>query len=89
MVNGYSRKAVGCCVFGYYDGETMRLFEGRVEGTIAETPAPEGGLGFGWDRIFIPEGYSVRRSELSEEDYQRVYMQIRPFVELKSFLESL
>lgn len=84
LVKDKNRKATGKCVFGYYDGTTLELFEGVLPGSIAETPA--GDKGFGWDKIFIPDGYDVTRASLSEEDYQEVYMKIRPLVALKEFL---
>ncbi len=84
MINGRTRKATARCVFGYYDGETLKLFEGMLDGNIAETP--EGEKGYGWDKLFIPEGYTVTRAQLSEEDDQKTYLQIKPFAELKKFL---
>jgi inosine triphosphate pyrophosphatase len=87
MVNGKTRKATAKCVFGYYDGEVLKLFEGGLAGEIAEVPA--GDKGYGWDKIFIPEGYAVTRAELSEEDDQKTYLQIKPFAQLKEFLLSL
>lgn len=87
MVKGKSRKAIGKCVLGYYDGENIKLFEGALAGHITERPI--GDNGFGWDKIFIPEGYNVSRAELSEEDYQKVYLKIRPFAELKAFLLTI
>lgn len=86
MINGSSRKATARCVFGYYDGEVLELFEGSLDGQIAETPSGENG--YGWDRIFIPEGYEVTRASLSEEDDQKTYMQIKPFAKLKEFLSA-
>jgi len=86
MINGSSRKATARCVFGYYDGEVLELFEGSLDGQIAETPSGENG--YGWDRIFIPEGYEVTRASLSEEDDQKTYMQIKPFAKLKDFLST-
>lgn len=87
LLDGKERKAIGRCVFGYYDGENLELFEGVLEGEIAKQPAGENG--FGWDKIFIPQGYSVTRASLSEEDYRKVYLQIRPLEQLKKFLEGL
>ena len=84
LVDGRSRKATGRCVFGYYDGHESKMFEGKLEGEIATTPA--GKTGFGWDQIFIPDGYSCTRASLNEEEYQKVYLKIRPLVELKAFL---
>ncbi|HRH32803.1 MAG TPA: non-canonical purine NTP pyrophosphatase [bacterium] len=86
MVNGQSRKATARCVFGYYDGEHLELFEGKLNGEIALAPAGENG--FGWDRVFIPEGYSVTRAELNEEDNKKTYTQIKPFQKIKDFLTS-
>jgi inosine triphosphate pyrophosphatase len=87
MVNGKTRRAKALCVFGYYDGEVLKLFEGGLGGTVAEVPA--GDKGYGWDKIFIPEGYDVTRAELNEEDDQKTYMQIKPFQQLKEFILSL
>ena len=86
MLDGLSRDAIGRSMFGYYDGEEIVFFEGSIHGTIAERPAGENG--FGWDKIFIPEGYTVTRAELGDEDYQKIYLKIRPFEVLKTFLKS-
>ncbi len=86
LLDGKSRKAVARCVFGYFDGNEMKLFESSMEGEIAETPSGENG--FGWDKIFIPQGYGVTRASLNEEDDKKTYLGIKPFAELKAFLES-
>ncbi len=64
----------------------MKLFEGSLDGEIAENPS--GDNGYGWDRIFIPKGYTVTRASLGEEDDQKTYLQIKPFAKLKEYLES-
>ncbi len=86
MIAGHTRKATARCVFGYFDGKDLELFESGLDGEIAETPAGENG--FGWDKIFIPQGYEVTRASLSEEDDRKTYLQINPFAKLKDFLES-
>lgn len=86
MINGQSRRATAKCVFGFYDGEELALFEGSLGGSIAEAPAGEGG--YGWDQIFIPDGYTVTRAQLNEEDYQKTYLQMKPFADVRRFLES-
>lgn len=86
MVNGKIRKATARCVFGYYDGKELKLLEGSLGGEIAATPAGENG--YGWDKIFIPEGYTVTRAELNEEDDQKTYLKVKPFEALKNFLEK-
>jgi len=86
IANGLSRKATARCVFGYFDGKELKLFEGHLDGKISEKPS--GDNGYGWDKIFIPEGYKVTRASLNEEDDQKTYLKIKPFAELKTYLKS-
>lgn len=85
-LDGLSRDAIARCIFGYYDGREMQFFEGSMPGTIADHPA--GDKGYGWDRLFIPEGYTVTRAELDEENDRITYLRIKPFAQLRSFLAS-
>jgi len=86
IASGLSRKATARCVFGYFDGKELKLFEGHLDGEIPEKPS--GNNGYGWDKIFIPQGYNVTRASLNEEDDQETYLKIKPFAKLKSYLES-
>ncbi|MBU0614102.1 non-canonical purine NTP pyrophosphatase [Patescibacteria group bacterium] len=81
-----TRQATARCVFGYFDGEELKLFEGSLDGEIAK--APSGENGYGWDKIFIPQRYTVTRASLSEDDDQKTYLKIKPFAKLKEFLET-
>lgn len=85
-LDGLSREATARCTFAYFDGQEITFFEGSLSGGIAEHP--EGENGFGWDKIFIPEGYEVTRASLSEEDDKLTYLKIKPFEKLKAFLET-
>lgn len=87
LLDNKSRKATGRCMYGYYDGEQLAFFEGSLEGEIAKIPGRDNR--YGRDRIFIANGYTVTRSELNEEDYQKVYLQIKPIEAVKEFLASL
>jgi len=87
LADGSDRRAIGRCMFGYFDGVNEHYMEGELHGLITEKPS--GGNGFGWDSVFIPDGYSITRAELNEEDYEKVYRIIRPLDKLKTFLEEL
>lgn len=87
LLKGKDRSATARCVFGYFDGENETYFEGSMNGTIPEKPAGEKGYGF--DRIFIPEGFNVTRAEQNEEDHKAVYLKIKPIKQLKEFLLKL
>jgi inosine triphosphate pyrophosphatase len=86
LVDGKTRKATARCVFGYFDGKDLKLFEGKLEGKIAKRPA--GKNGYGWDRIFIPDGYLVTRASLGADDDRKTYLKAKPFAKLKRFLLS-
>lgn len=87
LAEATGRQAIGRSHIGFYDGETMQIFSGELKGTIATKPA--GDKGFGWDSIFIPDGYTVTRAELDEVDYEKIYKTLRPLDELKAYLETL
>ncbi len=85
LLDSRDRTAVARCVFGYFDGREDVYFEGSMAGTIPEKPAGRGG--YGWDPIFVPEGYSVTRAELNEEDDKKTYLQIKPLEKVRVFLK--
>lgn len=83
-----SRRATATVTFGYYDGERLEFFQGSIGGEIAKSP---GKLinGFGWDVVFIPDGYNgTIRSELNEEQYDELYLKVKPIEAVRSFLEA-
>ena len=87
MLDRQTRKATACTTFGYFDGTEVTFLEGKLEGEIAQHPAGENG--WHWDKILIVKGYNVTRAELSEEEYQKTSMELRPILALKEFLENL
>lgn len=87
LLKDRGREAVAGAVFAYYDGERMETFLGMLKGTVAEEASGDGG--WGWDKIFIPEGAEVTQANATPEAYEANYTKIKPFTELKKFLESL
>ncbi len=81
-----SRQATARTVIGFFDGTDMQLFEGVLPGSIAQSPS--GSRGFGWDGIFIPQGYASTRAALSPEDDLKTYSILKPFDQVKTFLHS-
>ena len=62
------------------------LFEGRVEGRIAESESGSGG--FGYDPLFIPEGSSVSFAEMSAEEKNAISHRGRAVRKLAEFLQA-
>lgn len=90
MLDGFEdRSATAKCGYGYYDGTTYEYFEGQSSGVIAMNPGI-GEMGFGWDKIFIPDGYGgVIRSDLPKQQYDELYLKIKPITQVKEFLASI
>lgn len=88
MLDGFDdRTATASCVFGYDDGQTVELLRSDLRGKIADHPRGEGG--FGWDKIFCPDGYGGRtRAELSTEEDHATYVATKPITELRAFLQK-
>jgi XTP/dITP diphosphohydrolase len=61
---------VASLAFAAPDGRIIEVFDGICGGSIAESPAGEGG--FGYDPIFIPEGYDRTFGELSPDIKGRI-----------------
>ena len=60
------------------------LFEGVVNGTIAEEP--RGTAGFGYDPLFVPDGYSTTFAEMDSEAKNAISHRGRAVEKLAAFL---
>ena len=67
------------------DGQRVQLFEGQSSGTVAKQPRGE--RGYGWDNVWVPDGFERTLSELSSSKYV-VNMRLLPFLELAAELRG-
>ena len=67
-------------------GEILNLSEGVCEGTI--TFAPRGTSGFGYDALFVPDGYNQTFAELSDEVKNRISHRARALLKLRERLRQ-
>ena len=67
-------------------GEDTRMFEGIVRGTIIEERRGEGG--FGYDPIFVPEGYDKSFAELGSEIKNRISHRAQAVEKLAEYLKE-
>ena len=65
-------------------GEDTRFFEGIVRGTIIDERRGEGG--FGYDPIFVPEGYDLTFAELGSEVKNRISHRAKAVEQLAQYL---
>lgn len=75
------------CVVSYYDGEKFINAYGEVNGRIITEP--KGKNGFGYDPLFIPNGYDKTFGELSHEEKNKISHRSMAFIKLHKKLGSL
>lgn len=82
------RRAVAEVCYAYFDGENLKFFDGKLGGTVADRPRTDDG--FGWNRIFIPEGQTKANSEMVEEEMAKYSVRTQEvYPQLKKFLLSI
>ena len=86
MQDAGNRSARFRTVVALIRGGKEYCFEGMVGGTIARTPAGCGG--FGYDPVFVPEGYDRTFAELPPAEKNRISHRARAVAKLADFLRG-
>ena len=68
------------------NGEVLGIFEGIIEGQIADRP--RGSHGFGYDPIFVPNGFQQTFGQLGSTEKNRLSHRARALEKLRAFLNS-
>jgi len=67
-------------------GGTEQIFEGRCDGRLLDEP--RGGAGFGYDPLFVPDGYTESFAELGEAVKNSLSHRGRAWAQLASWLKG-
>ena len=86
-VAGENRKANFRCVIIYYDGVNKHIFEGICNGHIITSKRGENG--FGYDPLFIPDGYSLTFAELDAETKNKISHRGKALEKMKEYLNMI
>ncbi len=88
MIDSFDdRTATARCLFGFYDGIEVSIFEDTCAGKIARTP--RGTSGYGWDVIFEMDGMDGKtNAELTAEQYDVFQTSLKPFDQLRNALSN-
>jgi XTP/dITP diphosphohydrolase len=79
--------AVARVCYGLYDGREVQFFDGEMHGHIAKK-ARGGDRGFGFDPIFINEGFEKTRAEMAEKEYDHTSYRTEAIGKLRDYLQN-
>lgn len=83
-----SREARFICVIALArDGETLSVMKGEIAGAIAH--AARGGNGFGYDPVFVPDGFDQTFAELGAEVKNRISHRAQAIERLREVLRTM
>lgn len=71
----------------YISPEERYVSRGVLEGRIIHEP--KGGSGFGYDPVFVPEGYDETLAELGEEEKNRISHRKKALEKMKSEIRGI
>ncbi len=69
-----------------YNGLNLKIFKGVVWGTLSKKN--KGAGGFGFDKVFIPKGYSKTYAEIPSQLKNRISHRAKALSKLRKFLEE-
>jgi len=79
-------KAKFVCAAVYYDGNEFQTSIGEVNGKIISEP--RGKRGFGYDPLFIPDGFTETMGELQDDIKNKISHRYHAFINLKNIISN-
>lgn len=81
-----NRTACFRTVIALFQNDKVSYFEGKITGTIG--CHPQGNSGFGYDPVFIPDGYSDTFAQLSGEEKNQISHRALAVKKLTEYLQE-
>lgn len=82
----HNRAARAEVMFALCDEQGVHTFNGSIEGSISKVSRGE--MGFGWDPVFIPNGYEKTWGEMTDDEKHATSMRKMALEKLAAFLAS-
>ncbi len=80
------RTATFRCVLAYVDGRVEKIFEGATKGKVIFEPRGMGG--FGYDPLFVPDGYELTYAEMPKDLKNRISHRSKALQKFAEFLRA-
>lgn len=77
-------KARFICAAVFYDGNEFITTNGEVHGQIIHNPSGENG--FGYDPLFLPDGFTITSGEMTLDEKNKISHRAKAFKQLKAFM---
>ena len=69
------------------DDQGSHLFAGEVHGSILDES--RGSMGFGYDPLFVPDGWTLTFAEVTKDEKNRVSHRAKAFEQFLKFLATV
>lgn len=86
LKNIKNRDAYFNCTIVYYDGNNFKNANGKLEGVIIDTP--KGNNGFGYDPIFVPNGYDKTLAEMTSDEKNKISHRHNALMKMSNFIKN-
>jgi len=86
LADNSNRKATFRTVIACISKDNTIFFEGKITGSIS--PKMSGIKGFGYDPVFIPEGYNKTFAELDASIKNAISHRAKAFEDFKAYLQK-
>jgi len=86
LIGNASKSTKAIAAVGFYDGNKLKIFTGIVEGTLSKKSIGESGFGF--DRIFIPNGYTQTFAQMEITKKNKISHRANALRKLKRYLNK-
>jgi len=80
------RRVTAKLAVGFHDGKTARVFIGEVSGTVSTEISGENG--FGWDPVFIPDGWDITFAQMDPSEKDKISHRGQALKKLSDFLKA-
>ena len=84
--DGHRGASFWCVLLLRGPGEVERVFEGQCTGVLGR--APIGGNGFGYDPLFVPDGFAQTYAEIGDAEKNRISHRARAWGQLAAWLRA-
>lgn len=86
LIKGKNTDTTATDAIAVFDGKELKIFKGVMNGTLSKKD--KGKNGFGFDKVFIPKGYTKTFAQMPTELKNKISHRAKALKKLKVYLES-